>query len=389
MELSIFEPKIITNSSRLVQESIQAKQGNSTYGVIADFLDQNLEQLDTIAEQCGVWAAKSAVKAQYDKQYFDPKYKTKSFVTRNIYINPAKKEQMELNRFITGAAVQLGTEAALKFGTRKISSFFNEKDKIKTCEAVYALLLSYILSAEPNANTYRAICELDKIRNSFPIDKKARKKIYTSYSDNSNEIQIMDQVSVINPDDEALVCAVAYFIAVLHRQLYGDENPEDKQMRSYYQLIGLDGVYGKELLNENLYRYDEIAADQLAYLQLSRAMVKQLSVGLPEVDLFRIQQRATAMAAFDPYAIRRKKVKGSALVGVKTIAGVFLEMPEIAFDGISTALSQFIKDEQLLEVAANKMHEWGMSRKEAELAIENSGNIDRKCADNDSFSENE
>ena len=160
-------------------------------------------------------------------------------------------------------------------------------------------------------------------------------------------------------------------------------------MRSYYQLIGLDGVYGKELLNENLYRYDEIAADQLAYLQLSRAMVKQLSVGLPEVDLFRIQQRATAMAAFDPYAIRRKKVKGSALVGVKTIAGVFLEMPEIAFDGISTALSQFIKDEQLLEVAANKMHEWGMSRKEAELAIENSGNIDRKCADNDSFSENE
>ena len=294
---------------------------------------------------------------------------------------------MEFNRFITGTVVQAGTEVALKLGTRKIISFINEKDKFKTCEAVYALLLSYVLSADSNANTARAFCELNKIRNSFPIDKKARKKIYNSFSDNSNKTQVMDQVSTINPDDKALVRSVSYFLAVLHRQLYGDDNYDYKDIKSYYQLIGLNGAYGQEVLNENLYSYDEIAADQLAYLQLSRAMVKQISVGLPEVDIMRIQQRAAAMTAYDPYAIRRKKLKGSALGGVKTIAGVFMELPDLAFNGISTALSQFIKDEQLLEVASNKLHEWGMSYKEAELAIKNSGNIDRKCADNDSSAE--
>lgn len=383
MKLTVYNPEISVSSSRIVQESLKIEQGVSAYGAIAAFLDANLEQLDRLAEYCSQIAAQSAVKKMYDEQYFDPNRKVKSFMTRNIYLNEDKKNKMEGERFVKGVVTQAATEAGIKLASRSLLKWANDRDKYVTCEQVYAVMVSYIRNAESGANISRAEIELNKIRNSFPLNSREKRKLVTNINNGVYTLNDLNVSSILSPGNIQIKNALAYFLTVLNRQLYGNDIPAVNRMTNYYSLLDLNGVYGNEVMNENQYCYDEIAADQAAYLQLSRSMVKNLFIDLPSIDMEGIMVRASEMAKYDPYAIRRKKVKGASKGAALSITGIISNNPELAFNGLSTAVSQFLPDDETLTKAKDRMQSWGVSSNECDMIFTNARNIESKCTQND------
>lgn len=383
MKLTVYNPEISVSSSRIVQESLKIEQGVSAYGAIAAFLDANLEQLDRLAEYCSQIAAQSAVKKMYDKQYFDPNRKVKSFMTRNIYLNEDKKNKMEGERFVKGVVTQAATEAGIKLASRSLLKWANDRDKYVTCEQVYAVLISYIRNSEKGANISRAETELNKIRNSFPLNPREKRKLVNEFNTGVYTLNDLNVSSILSPNNVQIKNALAYFLTVINRQLYGADMPAVNQMPNYYSLLDLNGVYGNELMNENQYCYDEIASDQAAYLQLSRAMVKNLFTDIPSIDMEGIMARASEMAKFDPYAIRRKKVKGASKGAALSITGIISNNPELAFNGLSTAVSQFVLNDETLTTIQNQIRSWGANSNECDMIFTNAKNIESKCTQND------
>lgn len=383
MDLAIYSSEVAVGSSRSVQESLKIEQGVSVYGAMAAFMDANLEQLDRLAEYCAQMAAYSNVKELYDKQYFDNKHKVKSFWTRNIYLNEDKKNKMEGDRFVKGAVSQLVTESAIKGASRFIRKWAYDKDKFVTCEQVYAVLLSYITNAKNGANVERANIELNKIRNSFPLSLHEKKKLYNKYKSETINFDSLNVSSVVSPNNIQIKNALAYFLTVINRQLYGADEPDNSRMLDYYSLLDINGQYGTEFMLENQHSYDSIAADQVAYLQLSRAMVKNMFVDIPNIDLEGIINRANEMAKYDPYSIRRKKVKGATKGAALSITGIVSKNPELAFNGLSTAISQFTQNDQLLSTVKDKVKDWGIGGNDADMIFANSKNISDKSKESD------
>lgn len=383
MDLAIYSSEVAVGSSRSVQESLKIEQGVSVYGAMAAFMDANFEQLDRLAEYCAQMAAYSNVKELYDKQYFDNKHKVKSFWTRNIYLNEDKKNKMEGDRFVKGAVSQLVTESAIKGASRFIRKWAYDKDKFVTCEQVYAVLLSYITNAKNGANVERANIELNKIRNSFPLSLHEKKKLYNKYKSGTINFDSLNVSSVVSPNNIQIKNALAYFLTVINRQLYGADEPDNSRMLDYYSLLDINGQYGTEFMLENQHSYDSIAADQVAYLQLSRAMVKNMFVDIPNIDLEGIINRANEMAKYDPYSIRRKKVKGATKGAALSITGIVSKNPELAFNGLSTAISQFTQNDQLLSTVKDKVKDWGIGGNDADMIFANSKNISDKSKESD------
>ncbi len=382
MELVPYSPENSIGSSRFIQENIKIEQGASAYSVMASVIATNIEQIDALAESLSVFMAQRAVKAQYDSQYFKKDEQFKSFITRNIYLSEDKRQRLEDERFITGTVKQAVTEASIKIGSRLVLNWLNEQDRFYTCEQIYALLVAYINSAPSTINKQRALTELNKIRNSFPLSVNQKRKMFTKYKDMAPDFSTLDVSSILTPANAEIKNALAYFLVVIQKQLYGEEN-DKRNLMNYYSLLDMNNRYGEEVLYENQCKYDNVAADQVAYLQLSRAVVKNIFVDVPNIDMNLILSRSKAMAEYDPYAIRRKKVKGTAKGAGITIAGIITNEPELAFNGISTAISQFLPSDECLSTAKEKCQTWGISGNEFDKLLMNSKAISDKCSTSD------
>ncbi len=383
MEFSIYSPEASISSSRLVQESINVGQGISAYGMLAAFIDTNIAYIDQLAEYIGDEAAKIIVKNKYDNQYFKSDTKFKSFLNRNIYLNKNKVESMQQDRFNYGYLTQLAAQAALKYGARAVGKWANKKDVFITCEQLYSILVAYICNARTGANVNRAKIELNKIRNSFPISQSDRRKIAEKYNVGTFSLDLIETSSILTKSNESVRNALAYYISAISRQLYGIDSSSDRSVLDFYSLIDLNGHYGKELSHENEKRYDEIAADQTAYLQISRGIMKNMFKDSPYIDLNKINIRAQELAQYDPYAVRRKKITGAAKGGVITIGSIISGNPEIALSGLATALSQFTQSDEVLQLAKNAMKKWGIGGNEFDLITDESNSILSKSRESD------
>jgi len=383
MELTQYTPEVSIASSRFIQENIKIAQGNSAYGTMAAVLVANMEYIDRIAETCSQFVAQSAVIDQYNKQYFNPDQKLKSFWTRNIYLDSNKKRTFENERFVTGVLTQTVTEASVKLGARYLTNWLNERDKVNTCEQIYALLNAYIRDADKNANVYRARAELNKIRNSFPISTKDKRNLYRKYAKEEAAMESLDVSSILMEENKEIRNALAYFLIVLQKQLYGNGDGDKTRLLDYYSLLDINNRYGKEMVVENQLKYDEIAADQIAYLQLSRAVVKNVFVDVPNINMEQIIMRSKAMAEYDPYSFRRKKVQTTVQGAGITIAGIIASEPELAFNGIATALAQFLPNDECLSTARQRMQTWGVSGNEFDKIVSNANSILNKCHKSD------
>lgn len=382
MELSNSLPQVITNSSRIVQESINVGQGVSIYGTLATFIDINIAKIDQLAEYLGDVAAQKIVRSIYNKQHFDFNSKYRTFLNRNIYLNKEKRKSMAEERYRYGFLTKAAIEAALKFGSRTLGKTLNKKDCFITCEQIYAVLVDYVYKADKNANINRAKIELNKIRNSFPLDVSEKRKLALKYSHTQTITESLDVSSILNKGNESLVNSLSYFLTVLSKQLYGAEIESDKNIVNYYGLIDLNGQYGNELRKENEYNYDCVAADQTAYLQISRGLMKNMFKDSPGVDLKAISARANELAQYDPYAIRQKKLKGI-IKGSLSLGTIVANNPEIALIGLSTALSQFKQSDETLQLSKDYMNKVGIGGNEFDVIREDTNSIIHKILDND------
>lgn len=353
--------------SRIHQEALEISRNNSVYGVIADLIGNNIEGIDRLAEWLGESVAESAVRWKYDHQYFDPKYgKFKNFMTRNIYISEDKKQRLEKERQLTGAAVMAGTELGVKLLTHGIQTWAHEMDKYELYRQVYSVLYCYAVTGS-GGNQTKATVELNKIRNSFQITAANRKKLQKNMARSGiKSAADLDTPAIFESDNSLFLEDISYLLFSIAAQKYGDLSENDsarEQLMDYYSYLGFSGGYANELYENNRERYDVIATDQIKYLKIAQGMVKNIFVDFPSIDQDRLVRRAQEMAAYDPYSLRRKKVAGGAKAGALTIGGIFAKSPELVINGAATALSQFSMTDDLKETAHNKLRGYGIDEK--------------------------
>ena len=106
---------------------------------------------------------------------------------------------------------------------------------------------------------------------------------------------------------------------------------------------------------------------------------------VPSFDIGSIVTRSNELAQYDPYTIRRKKIKGAAKGGALTIGGIITSNPEIAMNGLSTALSQFTfhNNDEVLTLAKDAMSKWGVSGNEFDVITESAEDISNKNNESD------
>lgn len=329
------------STSRTFQEMLKIEHGASAYRVLAATLDTSMPYIDKLAEDLGIYLAGKAVADRYDEQYFDPKYgKFKNFLTRNIYINPDKKAKMEQERFTIGFATSFAAEAAIKFGARGIQAWANHCDVIKTFGEIYALLNSFTNTDTDGANIRGANIELSKIRNAFPVSGNERKSILKKYSEAVQPQDLPTISALLGEDGSSLSENLAYMLYSICCQKFGDDERGTRQLMDYYDLIGFHGNMAKEMIRESAESYNIIANDQVNYLKISRSIINNIAVKIPEINIDRLRIQADAMAKFDPYSKRRKTTQNIAGGASSTLAGIFSKRPDLVIQGASTALSQ-------------------------------------------------
>lgn len=350
--------------SRIHQEALEISRNNSVYGVIADLIGCNIEGIDRLAEWLGESVAESAVRRKYDGQYFDPKYgKFKNFMTRNIYISEDKKQRLQKERLLTGAAVMAGTELGVKFVAHGIQTWANEMDKYELYKQVYSVLYCYAVTGS-GGNQTRAAVELNKIRNSFQISAANRRKLQANTSRAGiRSVADLDTPAIFENDNSLFLEDISYLLFSIAAQKYGDLSDNDaarQQLLDFYSYLGYSGGYANELYENNRERYDIIATDQIKYLKIAQGMVKNIFVDFPSIDQERLVRRAQEMAAYDPYSLRRKKVADGAKAGAMTIGGIFTKSPELVINGAAAALSQFAMTDDMKDTAHDKLRSYGI-----------------------------
>ena len=111
--------------------------------------------------------------------------------------------------------------------------------------------------------------------------------------------------------------------------------------------------------------------------------MKGLFKDKPNIDLPAIVERSQQLAQYDPYTVRKKTFKGLLTSGSDIVRGIILKEPGIAFNGISTALSQFRLDDETQQSAKDALLNKGISGREFDTINENAHIIKEKNQDND------
>lgn len=333
-------------SSRITQEQFDVENSTTGYGKLAALINSNIDSIDALIEFVAAQIADQRVKNQYDKQYFNPKFGDfKNFMTRNIYLDPMKKKEMEKNRELLGYITNLGTEVVLKSAIRASQSFLINKDKFQTLSQIYGFIASYSNENSENADMRRAKIELSKIRNQLPLSIREKEKLLKIVPKQLEDIPGITAFQ--NEDSGKLKEDISYLLYSIYCQKYGEylinhENDHryEDTLLLYYNYLGYNGKVAQELLKDNAETYNNISGHQTNYLKLSRRFVNQVFVKIPEIDIDRIHKQATEMAQYDPYSFRRRKVQTAGAATIVTIAAIIAEQPMIAIQAGSTALSQ-------------------------------------------------
>lgn len=372
---SIYGDSVYTGNSiifsRLFQENISLSQGVTGYGVIANLIDVHIHDIDKIAEYAGAYFSQRDIEKRYADQYGR---NAVSATFNRIFTGNQKAYENQVERRDFGFIKALAIEGGIKMGARIIQKWTGEREKYQCLEQVYRILLAYAkedLSVTERKNLIR---ELNKIRNSFPLSANDRLKL--------SEISV-DGLDVFETDfpileaegNQELRENIAYLLYVLYVQKYGESIENEERLLEYYDLLGFRSLESDELLRENKNSYDIITTDQLKYLNISRSMVKNLEISVPNIDVNAIARRTVEMAENDPYRIRKKKVFRTPIGGQKRISDIFFESPFVVINAGATALSQLTLDSDAKENVRSQMTEWGLDDNAINSIMEESDNI--------------
>lgn len=364
-------PAVITSSSRIMQEAELAQGNISVYGKVSDFLCVSMDQIDQCSHEISGWVSDKAIHAVQDKYYHDNEHKFRSARRRHIYISPSERRKMEFKSQAAGIGAGLLTELGIQLSFRGLQILAHNREEYKTFEQMYAVLCLFLQDAEKGSDIELAAAELSKIRNSFPISVRKKRKLRKKYSE-ADQIGKLNPSRILSGNNTQLRDATAYFLTALNKQLYKDEKPRYDTLANYYSLLDLNGTYGKSMMEETGIVYDEIAMNQAIYLDLSRRITKKLAVKMPDIDVRQIISRNAQAAKFDPYAVHRRKVKTASIGLGEGLISILAKRPDIFIQGMSTALSQFTQDERLIDSAQELCRELPIGSKDAENILQES-----------------
>lgn len=386
----LYTPKSIADSSRITHELEYAELFPSQYGQLACFCGVGIDKFDRLSENMAAYFSDFASNAVRDHYYHNDNHKVKSWFNRNIYISEYEQQKMETQCAIAGTLTQLGAESVMKTGARLLISRLNAKDKFCLFEQIYQYLMSYIQSAEPGADTARALYELGKIRNSFPLSEKEKRKLRQSVR---IDCKIEDvQLSYLLAGENADIRnAVQYFLVVLHKQLYHDDEPGRSLLPVFYSQMDVTGTQARNLISEFKVDYDEIAKDEILYSQVSRKITRQIAVNIPSIDVEQIIRRNDESRRYDPYCSHRAAVKRSAIkvasgaaVGTAaTLVGIYAERPDIVVRGVASAFSNFSKNDESIESLRSVVKNIGITDNQISQVLSCSDTIKTECEEND------
>ena len=386
--ITSIKPTIITGSSRIVQESVFA-EGNSHYGVLRGFLGVGMEHIDQISHFLSGWTRDVAIRAVQNKYYHDDEHKVRSFLRRNVYMSKENQQKMAAQSQLVGTFTQLGTEAVIQLGARGIQAWMNKRDQYKIFEQMYTVLTLFLQEAEKGSDITLAKSELDKIRNSFPLSVGEKKKLKKSVN-LEKSLEKLDFSLLFVKENAPFRNATAYFLMSLQKQLYKkDANVNNHTLANYYSFLDMNGVLGKNMMIENGVAYDEIAVDQVSYLQISRGIAKKLvqQMQMPDIDIRQILARNEEAKKIDPYSAHRGKIQQASIGSAAMIAGIFAQNPTLFKCGLATALSQFTQDERLIDATQQQCKIWGIAANDIDSmlpeAVSEAEIIHTECINND------
>ena len=367
------EAHILT--SRTMQEQIECTSQNSIYGVFSMLIYNNIDKIDRFSEFASEGIALGTMGLVDSLQYKKKNHKVKSFVERNIYVNPLTRQQYQLGRTLAGHVVGKAAEVALKTGSRVVYEGLKNKNELDLYTKIYQLLRFYALSDSDKSNDGKGMLEVKKILNSFPITDAAKKKILDTAKNSTKELNTFSI-------DESQKEALSYFLYSIYCQkCFGYPQYTTDGLYELYRFLDFGSEESLELLNENKNKYQIITREQTQYLKLSRRFVTQLSLGIPDYNKSQVSKNIHIMAQFDPYDIRRKVVRKAGAGSAITIAGIYTKNPQLVLNGLSTALSIINFDDDKRESTRERLRDYGMD----EYAIERAFHMGQDITSNSSI----
>lgn len=365
--------------SRKFQEAYRFQEGESSYAILADFIEINENQINAITQFAGNLAGYAAVTQKRKWDYFDGgNGKVKNWVNRNLYQNPMETVKKQVSEEVVGIVAAAATEKVLKLAAQGLHNYMGKKANRDAVIQVYRFLNNYVYVDANLSNTEKAKNELAKIRNGLPISEKDKNKLrdYTVSNTVAISLANMDSISALSRDSN-LCEALSYQLFDLYCYKYGDQNgilaqcianndftyKGMTQLLEYYDYLGFTGNHAKELLRDNARRYDKINRDQRYYLEFGRKIVREFSLKLPEVNMNEVRNHCNMMIEYDPYRLRRKVMQKAAIGAGIGIGGLLLERPDIVMSGGALALSQFnLEDGKVSEVMEKQFKDQGIDQ---------------------------
>lgn len=377
--------------SRNIDEQIGVVSGNNSYSVLSNFISDNITYVDSFIERTSQFIGDMAVTHMLDKQYYNSKNSwLQNAVKRNVYINPIEEQKNSMERQAAYTIAALGSEVVLKCGTRYVANKVNDLDIFNFYYNIYSFLdffVSYELTS-PDDNT---IIELKKIRSSFDLTSKQKKKIETKTIEKRvDSIAKLDLDFVSDLTSEAKM-GLSYLLYTLAAAKYPDDQLIDKSLMRFYDILGYSSqTAAKNIIELNRNSYNTILDNQHKMIQTTRAMINHIGrvmIDFPTVNVNAIMQRGQEIANNDPFNKRRKIVQSAASKGAKigTSLGfglLYSKYPQIAMVASSEAFSQFdLNNPQMLEIGSKLLNDWVKDSKTEDQIIAKSKDIKKEAID--------
>ena len=116
-------------------------------------------------------------------------------------------------------------------------------------------------------------------------------------------------------------------------------------------------------MKQNEQSYKTVERDQHRMINISRQMIGQLFIEIPEFDIDKIMGRGAEIAKFDPYCLRRRSVQKNIREGLATAKKLTIQQltsyyPELSMLAASESLAQFNLTDNMKENAYKKLMQW-------------------------------
>ena len=161
-DTSIIESTVI--ESRKFQEAYRFQEGESSYAILADFIEINENQINAITQFAGNLAGYAAVTQKRKWDYFDGgNGKVKNWVNRNLYQNPMETVKKQVSEEVVGIVAAAATEKVLKLAAQGLHNYMGKKANRDAVIQVYRFLNNYVYVDANLSNTEKAKNELERV----------------------------------------------------------------------------------------------------------------------------------------------------------------------------------------------------------------------------------